>query len=347
MSFPPIHLFYGNQPYSLEESLQKLAQKIMTQSNEWSLERFDVPELLKDSGEGAFAKVDQFRLVCESVSMFSEEKLIRIDHIEQLKFPKGGLKALHPQNSPHDRFLYYLMQYLESPPVDYWFFLVAEGNKEQVVSSPLLKLIKVQQGKIHKFVSYEDANPIQWVIAKAKEYELLFDRKLANAFIQYVGNHLSDLDQELEKLSLLFEKGHPITEEDLLYHLHSNKKYTVFYIVDLLSQRQFLPALESLNQLRTESSKERIGLFALITQRFQKLLMIRYAQQQQMQEKKIISMLGVHPFLGEKMMQQARRFEISHLERIMRQLAGLDTPLKHQSQQAKPLLQNIFQVICL
>ena len=64
------------------------------------------------------------------------------------------------------------------------------------------------------------------------------------------------------------------------------------------------------------------------------------------QKKKIISMLG-NPFLGEKMMQQARRFEIDHLEKIMTQLARLDTPLKHQSQQAKPLLQNMFQVICL
>ena len=85
----PIQLLYGNQQLQIDESAATLIQTLLEERDvEFTLQRFDVTELLKDDSEGANEKVDDFCLSCDTLPFLSDRKIIRLDHLEKLKQPR-------------------------------------------------------------------------------------------------------------------------------------------------------------------------------------------------------------------------------------------------------------------
>ncbi len=343
------HLLYGNQQLQIDETAETLIENILEDRDpELCLQRFDVTELLKESGLGGEDQINNFRLSCETLPFLSDRKIIRLDHLEALKLPKGkkvDASTLKSGASANMKLYHFLLKYLTQPP-DYCFFvLTAFGAREQDISSPLLKTIK-SQGKLQKFVTYDDDKPIAWIVARAQQKQLSFSPTLAQLLLDLAGNDLRNLDQELEKLSLLYPNQQSINEEDLLEHVQSNKYYSIFRITQSLSNKDLVSALETLDQVMLESSTGHVGLFVLIAQQFTKLLNIHYFQQQKLDNKTILAQLKLHPFLGKRLIAQAQSFTLPELEKIVMSMAGLDLKLKFNAKDARGFFQNFFQQIC-
>ncbi|MBF0288467.1 MAG: DNA polymerase III subunit delta [SAR324 cluster bacterium] len=343
------YLVYGNQQLQIDESSERLIDTILENRDpELCLQRFNVNELLKESGQGVEEKINHFRLSCETLPFLSDRRIIRLDHLEALKLPKGkkvNTSVLEPGASPNMRLYHFLLKYLTQPP-DYCFFvLTAFGSRDQDISGPLLKTIKTQ-GKIQKFVAYDDDKPIAWILERAQQKQLSFSPILAQLLLDLAGNDLRNLDQELEKLSLIFANQQTVHEEDLLEHVQSNKHYSIFRITQSLSNKNLVSALETLDQVMLESSTGHVGLFVLIAQQFIKLLNIHYFQKQQLDTKAILSQLKLHPFLGRRLIAQAQSFTLPELEKIVMTMADLDLKLKFNAKDARVTFQNFFQQIC-
>ncbi len=347
---PHVQLLYGNQQLRIDETIERLTQQILDgRDEEMSLQRFDIVELLKESAEETIEdKIDHFRLSCDTLPFLSDRKVIHLHHLEKIKSPKGKKKQESGGNvSPSGNRLYEaILQYISNPPDYCWFILTATATREQDISSPLLKAIK-RQGKIHqKFVAYDDDNPVVWVVERGRQKSLMLSKGVAQLLVELVGNDLSTLDQELEKLSLLRGQKTRLSEEDLLENVQGNKHFSIFRITQSLSQKKLVPALETLEQIMLESSSEHIKLFVLISQNFQKLLKLQYFFQQRLDEATILSKLGLHPYLGKRLITQARLFTLDELERIVIELASLDLKFKFYARDAHSLFQNLFQRIC-
>ena len=347
MSFAPsLHLLYGNQQLRIDETAEKLVQKLLGQEDPASAyQRFDALDLLKEDGQLA-EKMDQFQLHCDTLPFFSDRKIIRLDHLEKLKAPKGKKSNEGLSGIPPSQRLYHLLaQYLATPPDYCAFVLTATATRDQDLSAPLLKSIKAR-GKIQKFVAYDEDKPTAWLVERGRQKQIHLPSPVAHLLVELMGNELAVLDQELEKLSLIYPPGHRLKEEDLLEHVRGAKYFSIFRITQSLSQKDLVAALETLDQVLLESSSKHVGLFVLIAQQFRKLLKIHYLKQQKMNTQAILSQLKIHPFLGKRLVAQAQRFTLEELEHIVGLLAKLDLPLKYQSKDARSLLQNLFQAIC-
>jgi DNA polymerase-3 subunit delta len=216
--------------------------------------------------------------------------------------------------------------------------------REQEFSKPLFRGIK-QSGRIQKFVAYDNSSPFNWVIQRAEKKGLPLSADVARLMINIVGNDMTALDHELEKLSL-YLSGAPITEDLIKEHIRGHKHFSVFRMTEALSRKELLPALEILDQQLQTAPREHVRLFALIIMQFRRLLIIHSMLSQFKKETEILAKISLPPFLGKQVLAQARNFSNLEMQNIYAELAHLDLRVKFKSSLAPLLLQDLFQRIC-
>ena len=335
-----ICLIYGNQQLLLEETTNSLIeQRLEGREHEWSLERFNAQEMLKSTGDSGKNCIDDFLISCETLPMLTDRKVIQLDNFELIK------KAVKKNDSSSASRLFEVVEnIINNPPDSLWFIFTSPAMREQDFSKPLFRGIK-QSGRIQKFVAYDNSSPFNWVIQRAEKKGLPLSADVARLMINIVGNDLTDLDHELEKLSL-YLSGAPITEELIKEHIRGHKHFSVFRMTEALSRKELLPALEILDQQLQTAPREHVRLFALIIMHFRRLLIIHSMLSQFKKETEILAKISLPPFLGKQVLAQARNFSNLEMQNIYAELANLDLRVKFKSSLAPLLLQDLFQRIC-
>ena len=335
-----ICLIYGNQQLLVEETTNSLIdQRLEGREHEWSLERFNAQEMLKPSGDSAKNSVDDFLISCETLPMLSDRKVIQLDNFELIK------KAVKKNDSSSASRLFEAVEnIINNPPDSLWFIFTSPVMRELDLSKPLFRNIK-QSGRIQKFVAYDNSSPFNWVVQRGEKKGLPLSADAARLMINIVGNDLTDLDHELEKLSL-YLSGAPITEELIKEHIRGHKHFSVFRMTEALSRKELLPALEILDQQLQAAPREHVRLFALIIMQFRRLLIIHSMLSQFYKEAEILAKISLPPFLGKQVLDQARNFSSLEMQNIYAELAKLDLRVKFKSSLAPLLLQDLFQRIC-
>ena len=335
-----ICLIHGNQQLLIDETTNNLIeQRLEGREHEWSLERFNAQEMLKSTGESGKNSIDDFLISCETLPMLSDRKVIRLDNFELIK--KAAKKN---DSSSAGRLFDAVENIINNPPDCLWFVFTSPAMREQDFSKPLYRGIK-QSGWIQKFVAYDNSSPFNWVIQRGEKKGLPLSADAARLLIDILGNDLTDLDHELEKLSL-YLAGKSISEELIKEHIRGHKHFSVFRMTEALSRKELLPALEILDQQLQAAPREHVRLFALIIMQFRRLLIIHCMLAQFHKESEIISKISLPPFLGKQVLAQARNFSIVEIQNIYSELAQLDLRVKFQSSLAPLLLQDLFQRIC-
>ena len=338
--FHKICLIYGNQQLLVEETTNSLIdQRLEGREHEWSLERFNAQEMLKSTGDSGKNSIDDFLISCETLPMLTDRKVIQLDNFELIK------KAVKKNDSSSASRLFEAVEnIINNPPDSLWFIFTSPAMREQDFSKPLFRGIK-QSGRIQKFVAYDNSSPFNWVIQRAEKKGLPLSADVARLMINIVGNDLTDLDHELEKLSL-YLSGASITEELIKEHIRGHKHFSVFRMTEALSRKELLPALEILDQQLQTAPREHVRLFALIIMQFRRLLIIHSMLSQFKKETEILAKISLPPFLGKQVLAQARNFSNLEMQNIYAELAHLDLRVKFKSSLAPLLLQDLFQRIC-
>jgi len=335
-----ICLIYGNQQLLLRETTNSLIeQRLEGREREWSLERFNAQEMLKSTGDSGKNCTDDFLISCETLPMLTDRKVIQLDNFELIK------KAVKKNDSSSASRLFEAVEnIINNPPDSLWFIFTSPVMREQDFSKPLFRGIR-QSGRIQKFVAYDNSSPFNWVIQRAEKKGLPLSADVARLMMNIVGNDLTDLDHELEKLSL-YLSGAPITEELIKEHIRGHKHFSVFRMTEALSRKELLPALEILDQQLQTAPREHVRLFALIIMQFRRLLIIHSMLSQFKKETEILAKISLPPFLGKQVLAQARNFSNLEMQNIYAELAHLDLRVKFKSSLAPLLLQDFFQRIC-
>jgi len=336
-----ICLIHGNQLLLVEETANTLIdQRLEGREQEWSLERFNAQEMLKTIGESGKNNIDDLLISCETLPMLTDRKVIRIDNFELIK--KAANKSDHSQAV---RLFEALENIIKNPPESLWFVFTSPAMREQDFSKPLYHSIKQGGGRIKKFVAYDNSTPYNWVIQRGEQKGLPLTVDVARLLINIVGNDLTDLDHELEKLSL-YLSGKTVSEEMIKEHIRGHKHFSVFRMTEALSRKELLPALEILDHQLQSAPREHVRIFALIIMQFRRLLIIHSMFEQFYKESEIIGKISLPPFLSKQVLAQARNFTSKEVQNIYTELSKLDLRVKFKNTLAPLLLQDLFQRIC-
>ncbi len=257
---------------------------------------------------------------------------------------EGGETDFAP-NAVAGRLHQLLERLAANPPPDCWLLLTAAATRETDLSAAVLKAVKAK-GTVEKFVTYDDYEPVDWVIKTGREKKLHLGQETAHRLIQLAGNDLGRLEKELEKLSLLFPPGSEPDPDSLTGALQANSRHSLFWITERLGAKDLGGALSVLDQFLMESPNEHPVLIGILARFFRQLHRIRVLGAGGGGEKEFASQLKLHPFIARKLAAQARRFSTSELEAALQRLAELDVALRLKSQLTAPLLKDFVEEIC-
>jgi DNA polymerase-3 subunit delta len=151
----------------------------------------------------------------------------------------------------------------------------------------------------------------------------------ARLLAELAGGDPRQADQEIKKLLTYVGKERPIEEKDVLYLTPDASVADVFKMVDALGYRNGGRALNLLQRLLEQQAPKLV--FGMVVRQFRMLLLTRETLDNRGGRNEIIAALGIYgarAFIADKLIPQARRFSLSELEGLYRQLLELDTAVK-------------------
>ncbi len=160
---------------------------------------------------------------------------------------------------------------------------------------------------------------------KQRQYEIV--PKASQMLVEFLGNDLSKIVNELEKLELLFPKGHQITPQDIETNIGISKDYNVFELRKAIGNRQ----LEIAHQIAAHFGDNpkmnplvlTIGmLFTYFTQ------IMQYHTLNDHSPRSVAAALGVNPFFVQDYAIAASNYTMKYASRNIALLREYDLKSK-------------------
>lgn len=336
------YFIFGSQSLEVKEKTEEVKEGFLKQYKDAEYSRFDAGDFFKQDRSHALQVLEEFQNRCETVSFFQSPVIVEIINLQNVQGkPAGGDTAEHPGV----RFVGLLKSYLGEDDSRSHFILSALIKKTSELKSGLGGFLEKRTKVLKQTISYDDFNPVSWVVDRGRKKGLMFDHYTAGYLIELAGSDLAVLDMELEKLSLLHTEGAHLHHEHLLASVSHSKSFTVFRISQFLSKRDLKNALESLEIVMTGKSGELIGLSGLISSQFRRLLKIAWMVDAGALSKDIEKQLKLSPWLVAEMMKLLKNYSLEELENIVVYWSRLDQQLKFSGVDGVLLLKDAFRRI--
>ena len=312
----PIYLFHGPDDFLLEKILKQIRETFVPETaRDFNLHIFD-----GDSRVNSADILDAVR----SMPFLSPNRLIivrRTDHI-----PAADLEILLP--------------YLEKPVDTTCLILVAQKPDFRL---KFFKYIK-KLGHAVNFRELSDRQVIPWIKTEAREMGLNIKTNACRYLQEIVGNQSRTLHTELEKLYLRHGTKEIGVDEIKELSIFS-RMYTIFELMDAISQRRKTESLSILNRYLEEEGKDAaFGIIGMLTRQIRIIFQAKVFASERVPKPEMGKKLGVPGFLVSRVLEQAQRWREKDLEKALELLYQADGRLKMGSQ-ARLLLENfIFSI---
>ena len=133
--------------------------------------------------------------------------------------------------------------------------------------------------------------------------------------------------QELEKLICYCMEKESITEEDVAVICSEQTENKIFDMINAMAEKKQKKAMELYYDLLALKEPPMRILFLLVRQ-YRMLFHVKALANQGYGRKEIASKAGLHPFVAGKNMEQAKRFKMGQLRRVMEEGAQLEQDVK-------------------
>jgi DNA polymerase-3 subunit delta len=144
---------------------------------------------------------------------------------------------------------------------------------------------------------------------------------------ELVGSDLRTAAAEIEKISLYVGAGQPIGLDAVAAVVGAMRARSVLELATLIERRDLGPALALVRRLLGQGEPP-VALAAFLAAQVRRMLIVKSLASGPTAPAEIAGRLGVQPWLADRIMSGARRYEAVTLERALAQLAALDFALK-------------------
>jgi DNA polymerase-3 subunit delta len=230
-----------------------------------------------------------------TISMFAEKKLVIIkDIFENEKFCEEFLENIKKLEEAKDIIVVY-----------------HEGEPDK--RTKFFKKIE-KETKSQEFSSLTPSQLIKWVAEEFAKRNTKISSVAQNVLINYVGNDLWRMSNEIEKLCA-YKKI--IEKEDVELLVRSNTENEIFKTIDALASKNKKLALDLLHK-HLDSGEAPLYLLSMIAYQFRNLLIIKESPYKS----------GLHPFVVQKSNYLCRQFSFDQLKKIYLKIFQIDLDIK-------------------
>jgi len=318
------YILHGDDEFSRSETLADLKRKLGDPT--WL-------DLNTTVLEGRKLTLDELQHACDAIPFFGDRRLVIVEGLLARLDPRGDEAV--DQNEPNtlaDQLIDYLGRLPESTR------LVFLESRALSKSNPVLKYAGKQgkdQAYVREFAPLKKHEISGWIQKRVKSKAGAIQPTAVAQLEAYLGNDLRLLDQEIEKLLTYTGGERAITEIDVRQMVNSVREASVFEMVDAIAARDRRRALNLLHEL-LDDGQAPLFLLTMIVRQFRILMQLRELSAQGEGPEAIRARLGLHPFVVEKGLRQARHFSLAQLDVIYDALLATDTAIK--TGQSDPIL---------
>jgi DNA polymerase-3 subunit delta len=216
--------------------------------------------------------------------------------------------------------------YLAAPAPTTVLALVGDGVKKD---SPLAKAV-AKAGDVLAYDVSKKQLP-EWVGEQFARVGASADREACRALVEGVGDDVSDLASEIQKLAT-WAGGEQITRANVEQLAVGRAETPIFAVTDAWGSRDVAATLRATESLLDRShrprSAELIRIVASLVGHVGRVRKISRLADEGVRTSEIASRLKVHPFVAEKSAKQAGNFSPDELAQATVQLAELDAGAK-------------------
>lgn len=276
--------------------------------------------------EGRILNLDDLNNAANAMPFLSDHRLVILSNpytafkgVKELKKLVKFIESLPPTTT------LVLAEFLDSP-----------AKKNKSLSDWLRKLILISSDGV-KIFSSELNNPTQgempiWIVKETKRQAGVLGKKsgiensAASKLADMVGENTRIAAQEIAKLLEYVNYERDITLQDVEQVSIVSSQQDVFALVDALGNKDGRQAQLVLQQLL--QTEDPFPLWGMVVRQFRLLLLIREVMDTGGGQDVIIRDLHLHPYVAGNLMGQARRLELSGLEKVYHRLLDLDESIK-------------------
>ncbi len=293
-----IIFLYGQDTYRLRQKLNE----IINHYKKIHEKGLDLKYL--DLSEKTF---EDFKNEFQTVSMFAEKKLIILDksftnQIFKERFLKDSQKFVNSKNT----------------------ILFYEPTKI-LESNSLFKFLK-KYGKSQEFNLLEGEKLRNWLKKEFLKYQKEVSPEIINKLINFIGNDLWRLDNEIKKLiSYKFKKEIELKDIDLL--VQPKIETDIFKAIDAVAQRNKKRAIALIHK-HLEKGDNPLYILSMISFQFRNLLIIKALMEKYQSYYAVLKTSNLHPFIIKKGWEQAKSFTLLELKKIYQKIFQADLDIK-------------------
>lgn len=294
-----VYVFYGINDFLIEKEIQKLRKE----ADDFSFDKFDLE----------VTSLNEIIMHADEVGLFSNSKILLVEN--SYIFTGTTNKKLPEQD------LSVLENYLKNPnPNTILIFSIYKDKLDE--RKKIVKICK-EKGYLKEF--NQSGNIDKIVLELFESYNISKDD--LNFFINRVGDNLSILEQEIEKIKLYKLDDKNITREDILLLTSKNIDTDIFNLIDNIVTSNKGKAIESYHEM-LKLGEEPIMILIMLANQFRMIYQVKKLYQRGYSEKDISSILKVHWYPVRKTLGKMQNYTDDKLLYYLDQLADLDVDIK-------------------
>ncbi|MGM9746896.1 MAG: DNA polymerase III subunit delta [Paludibacteraceae bacterium] len=299
-AYKPVYMLTGDEPYYIDKIADYIEQNVLTE-DEKAFNQMVV--------YGKDTDLREIIIAAKRFPMMADHQVIIVKEAQSIK--------------NYDDLVFYLQQPQPST------ILVFCHKYDKLDGRKKSTLAIAEKGVLFESKKLYDNQVAGWITAYGKQKNVSIDAKTANMLADFLGNDLSRIVHEIDKLLILLADSHQncITPELVEQNIGISKDYNNFELLKALGERNILKANRIIDYFgKNPKNNPLIVTIAVVFNFFANLLL--YHSLQDKSQMNVAAELKINPYFVRDYQQAARNYNTAKTLQIISDLRRADAQSK-------------------
>lgn len=255
--------------------------------------------------EGKMLSFEDFQEELQTISMFQEKKLMILKNVfSNQEFKEKFLKNFEKFKNSKEIILFY--------------------ETEEISEKDPFFHILIRQARVQEFKPLEGQRLKNWVKKEFRSYKMEIDDKAIETIINFVGNDLWQMANEIKKLVSFKKEGGRVSQKDIELLVKPKLESDIFKTIDAIASKNKKIALRLIKE-HLEKGDSPLYLLSMVAFQFRNLLMVKDLIEKNLSP---YCLKQLHPYIIKKCLFLSRKFDLLELKKIYQKIFQVDLNIK-------------------
>ncbi|AZZ36409.1 DNA polymerase III subunit delta [Bdellovibrio sp. qaytius] len=312
----PVYFIFGDEPFLIDQCVNRFKYGLLDENS------LDFNYSLFYAGD---ADIQSVKDTVETLPVFAQRRVVILKNSNELKDSEWNE-----------------LESLFKNPVDSTVFVLF-ADKIDKRKKHFKNIIDVASSLEFK-KPYDNEIP-RWINYYAGQFELKLTQPAVHRLHRLVGNNLSEIYAQLEKIKVYLDGSSNVDAEHVNAVVSNSREENVFDFTKAVGQKDRVRALEQIVNLLDQGQSE-IGIVNLLARHMRILLTVRTGLDQGIGGAKLANLANVSPYFVDEYAAQAKGWPVRKLEDSLVLLGETDKALKSSPLSSHIWLENLVLKSC-